>query len=34
MIDSNNYAESEYKEGYMPEFNDLAQLKLDELSET
>ncbi len=27
----NNYAFEEYKEGYLPEFNTLAKLKLEEL---
>jgi hypothetical protein len=30
-IDMNNYAFEEYKEGYVPAFNELAQLKLEEL---
>jgi hypothetical protein len=32
-IDFNNYAFTDYKEGYSAEFNDLAQLKHEELKE-
>lgn len=32
-IDMNNYAFTDYKEGYLPEFNDLAQSKLEETNQ-
>lgn len=33
-IDMNNYAFEEYREGYLPNFNELAQSKLEELKES
>lgn len=33
-IEMNNYAMTEYKEGFLPEFNTLAQLKLEEIKES